>query len=47
MSWVCMYIGKGTRDGSVLIKGYLRTNMYRNIHVIMANNRGNREYPTW
>ena len=37
MSWVYMYIGRGTRDGSVLIKGHLCTNMYPNIHVIIAN----------
>ena len=39
MSWVYMYIGKGTCDGSVFIKRVLCTNMYRNIHVIIANDR--------
>ena len=37
MSWVYIYMGRGTRDGSVLIKGHLCTNMYRNVHVIMLN----------
>ena len=39
---VCLeyiYKGRGTRDGSVLIKDVLCTNMYPNIHVIMLNDR--------
>ena len=36
-SRVYMYIHKGTRDGSDFIKGVSCTNMYRNVHVIIAN----------
>jgi len=39
MSWVYVYMGRDTRDGSVLIKGISCTNMYPNIHVIMLNDR--------